>query len=247
MTSETEHATAFQFQLPVFEGPLDLLLHLIDTQDLDITAISLLEVTDQYLSYLRSADQIDATALAEFIAIGARLLFLKSRALLPLPATDDEDEGDIGEDLVQRLREYQRFKQAAGALREMEEAGRTVYPRMAPTGDLPLPTGLDGVTLNQLTSIFQEVLARQPDEKPQGVVERRSVTVEEKVAELSTALQHGKRLSFRSFISACTSRVEVIVCFLAVLEMIKAVRLTAEQGEMFGDINLVGLEEHTES
>lgn len=242
MTSETEHTTTFEFQLPVFEGPLDLLLQLIDTKDLDITAVSLVEVTDQYLSYLRSADQIDATALAEFIAIGARLLFLKSRALLPLPATVDEDEGDVGEELVQRLREYQRFKQAANALREIEEAGRTVYPRMAPTGDLPLPTGLDGVTLNRLASIFQEVLARQPDEEPEGVVERRTVTVEQKIAELTTSLRRQKRLSFRSFISACTSRVEVIVCFLAVLELIKAVQLSAEQGDIFGDITLVRLE-----
>ncbi len=122
-----------------------------------------------------------------------------------------------------------------------------VFPRMAPTGDLPLPTGLDGVTLNRLATIFQEVLSRQPEEEPEGIVVRRTVTVEQKIEELSDSLQRQKRLSFRSFISACSSRVEVIVCFLAVLEMIKAVRLVAEQGELFGDISLVRQEPNSDS
>ena len=123
MTFETESAPAFQLQLPVFEGPLDLLLHLIEREEMDITAVSLVQVTDQYLSHLRSGQQIDATALAEFIAIGARLLYLKSRALLPQPAVDEEEEEELGDDLVQRLREYRRYKEAAGTLREIEEMG----------------------------------------------------------------------------------------------------------------------------
>ena len=241
MTSETERTAAFQFQLPVFEGPLDLLLQLIEKEDLDITAVSLVQVTDQYLSFLRSAEQIDAIALAEFIAIGARLLYLKSRALLPRPGVDEEPEEEIGEDLVRRLREYQRFKQAAGVLREIEERGLHAYPRLAPPNNLPLPTGLDGVTLELLLNIFQEVLAREPEEEPQGVVERHTVTVGQKVRELSEALQRGKRLSFRTFISSCRTRVEVIVAFLAVLELIKAVQLSAEQNAIFGDISLVAV------
>lgn len=243
MTSETERTTAFQFQLPVFEGPLDLLLQLIEKEDLDVTAVSLVQVTDQYLSFLRSAEQIDAIALAEFIAIGARLLYLKSRALLPRPGVDEEPEEEIGEDLVRRLREYQRFKQAAGVLREIEERGLRAYPRLAPPNNLPLPTGLDGVTLELLLNIFQEVLAREPEEEqePQGVVERHTVTVGQKVRELSEALQRGKRLSFRTFISSCLTRVDVIVAFLAVLELIKAVQLSAEQDTIFGDISLVAV------
>jgi len=240
---ETAPTPAFQFQLPVFEGPLDLLLYLIEREELDITAVSLVQVTDQYLSYLRSADQIDATALAEFIAIGARLLYLKSRALLPQPAADEEPLEDLGEDLVQRLREYRRFKEAAGTLREMEEQGYRAYPRMAPAPGLPLPTGLDGVTLDLLAKIVQEVLEKQPEEEPPGVVPRHEVTVEEKVAELSSALQRSGRLSFRSFISACRSRIEVIVAFLAVLELIKALKLRAEQDALFGDISLVAAAE----
>src|SRR3989304_10167138 len=95
-------ADAFQIRLPVFEGPLDLLLYLIERDQLDITAVSLVQVTDQYLSYLRSGEQIDADALADFIVIGARLIYLKSRALLPQPQADEEVE-ELGEDLGRRL------------------------------------------------------------------------------------------------------------------------------------------------
>ena len=241
MTFEVEPATAFQLQLPVFEGPLDLLLYLIEREELDVTAVSLAEVTNQYLSYLRSGDQVDATALAEFIATGARLLLLKSRALLPQPDTDDEDVEELGEDLVQRLREYRRFKEAAGMLQDIEAEGLRTYPREAPPPELPLPTGLDGVTLDLLAEILREVLERQPDEEPEVVVEREEVTVEEKVAELTQALQRQSQVSFRSFISSCRSRLEVIVAFIAVLELIKALRLEAAQDAPFGDISLVAL------
>ncbi len=242
MTSETERTAAFQLQLPVFEGPLDLLLYLIEREELDITAVSLVQVTDQYLSYLRSGEQIDATALAEFIAIGARLLYLKSRALLPQPPADEEPEEELGEDLVRRLREYRRFKEAAGALRDLEEQGLRAYPRLAPATDLPLPTGLDGVTLDLLLRIFQEVLEREEEEEPEGVVQRQEVTVEQKVAELSERLGRKRRLSFRAFISSCRSRIEVVVAFMAVLELIKALQLSAEQDALFGDITRVALE-----
>ena len=185
MTYETERTTAFQLQLPVFEGPLDLLLYLIERQELDITAVSLVQVTDQYLSYLRSGEQIDATALAEFIATGARLLLLKSRALLPKPPVEEEPEEDLGEELVRRLREYRRFKEVAGALRDIEESGRHAYPRQAPPPSVPLPTGLDGVTLDLLLQLFHVALEREPAAEPEGAIERREVAVDAKGAELS--------------------------------------------------------------
>ena len=109
---------------------------------------------------------------------------------------------------------------------------------------MPLPTGLDGVTLNLLVQIVREVLERQPEEPPEATVPRHEVTVEQKVTELSAALQQRKRVSFRAFISACRSRIEVIVSFMAVLELIKSLRLRAEQDTMFGDINLIALSEN---
>ena len=243
MLDAEPNTNAFQLSLPVFEGPLDLLLYLIEREELEITAVSLVQVTDQYLSYLRSGDQIDAAALAEFIAIGARLLLLKSRALLPRQPVEGEEEEELGEDLVARLKEYRRFRVAAQSLREIEEQGLRAYPRLAPVREgIPLPTGLDGVTLDSLVRIVQEILARQPEEEIEEVIERRIVTIEEKVDELTASLEGQRRLSFRTYISSCRSRVEIIVAFLAVLEVIKALRVRAEQDAMFGDIMLVAID-----
>jgi segregation and condensation protein A len=243
VTNDTEAEAAFKLQLSVFDGPLDLLLHLIEREELDITGVSLVQVTDQYLAYLRSADEIDAAALAEFIAVGARLLLLKSRALLPRPAEDGEEDEDFGDDLVQRLREYKRFKEVAAGLREIEETGYRAYPRVVPATGVPLPTGLDGVTVDLLFTIVREVLERRPEEPPEGVVERHEVTVEEKTADLREQLRHERQVSFRAFISACRNRVEVIVAFMAVLELIKALALRAQQDALYGDISLVALEQ----
>ena len=242
-TEADSRSDAFQLHLPVFDGPLDLLLYLIERDELDITAVSLVQVTDQYLAYLRAGDQIDATALAEFIAVGARLLLIKSRALLPPPYDEDEElEEDFGDDLVRRLREYRRFKEAAANLRSIEELGLHAYPRLAPPPVMPMPTGLDGVTTDLLLSIVQEVLERQPEVPEERVVERHEVSVDDKVAQLSQRISRGRRISFRDFISAAASRIEVIVSFMAVLELIKSLKLRAEQDALFGDISLVGLD-----
>jgi segregation and condensation protein A len=244
MTFEAEPSVdAFQLKLPVFEGPLDLLLYLIEREQLDITAVSLVQVTDQYLGYLRAGAQIDAYALAEFIAIGAKLIYIKSRALIPRPPSGDELEEDLGEDLIRRLREYRRFKEAAGWLKDLEARGLRAYPRVAPVTGVPVPTGLDGVTTNLLLSIVQEVLARHVEEPAEEeVVERQEFTVEQKIAELSRLLATSKRVSFRKFIAKSRSRLEVIVSFLAVLELVKGLRLLVEQDAIFGDIALVPLD-----
>ena len=243
MTLDTEAAAgAFQLKLPVFEGPLDLLLYLIEREQLDITAVSLVQVTGQYLTYLRSGEQIDSYALAEFIAIAAKLIYLKSRALLPRPQPLEEGEEDIGDDLVRRLREYRQFKEAAGWLKDLEARGLRAYPRMAPVTGVPVPTGLDGVTVDLLLQIVQEVLSKKPEQAVEEVVVKRTeYTVEDKMDALSALLTHSHSVSFRSFISACRSHLEVIVAFLAVLELIKGLRLIAQQDAIFGDISLVRL------
>jgi segregation and condensation protein A len=240
MVHAEEQSDTFQLRLPVFEGPLDLLLYLIEREQLDITAVSLVTVADQYLSYLRSGEQIDSYALADFIAIAAKLIYLKSRALLPRPLPPEEDDEDIGDELVRRLREYRSFKEAAGWLREMEMRGQRAYPRIAPVQGVPVPTGLDGLTVDLLLEIVQEVLSKQPEEPVEEVVVRRTeYTVEDKIESLRQLIAENDRVSFRTFISSCHSRLEVIVAFLAVLELIKGVLLTAHQDDAFGDISLI--------
>lgn len=233
----------FTLRLGVFEGPLDLLLHLIEKEDLDITAVSLVQVTDQYLQYVHSADQINLEALADFVAIGARLLFLKSRALLPRsqePEPHRADEPDDAEELTRLLEEYRSYKAAAAAFRQLELKGFRAFPRLAPPPEVPLPLGLDGVSLRLLVRIFQEALERKPaEEEPPPVIRREEITVEQKAQLITDALRREGRVSFRALVADCRTRVEIIVSFLAVLELIKALRLRAEQDELFGDIVLL--------
>ncbi len=233
----------FELRLTVFQGPLDLLLHLIEREELDITAVSLAQVTDQYWAYLHSASGLDPEALAEFIAIGAKLLYIKSRALLPelRPQPREEEKEDVGEALAQALVEYKRFRQAAETFRDLEERGQRAYPRVAPPKGVVLPPGLKGVTLEGLLSIFQEALSRQPaEEVTEGAIPREPVRVADKMETVLVAVARGQgRASFRALVEACTSRTEVIVVFLAVLELMKGGRVRAEQEGLFGDIALV--------
>jgi segregation and condensation protein A len=234
----------FELKLPVFEGPLDLLLHLLEKEEMDITSISLVQVTDQYLFHLHSLEGINMDALADFIAVGAKLLLLKSRALLPREpgAAEEDEEEDVGEELARVLIEYQRFKEAATVLREREAQGLRSYPRLGPPPEVPLSLGLDRVSLRKLTRIFSDALRRLPPEEEADTIEGVEMSIQEKVDEIVAALAHRGHLSFRRLVSACRSRLEVVVSFLAVLELIKAQRLIAEQERLFGDIRLVPLE-----
>lgn len=233
----------FEIKLPVFEGPLDLLLHLLEKEELDITSVSLVQVTDQYMSYVHALEETNMDVLADFIAIGAKLLLLKSRALLPREVgVPEEGEEDVGEELTRLLIEYRQFKEAASALREREDQGLRSYPRLGSPPDAPLSLGLDRVTLRKLSRIFSEALQRLPVEEETGTIARHEVSVREKVEEILAALAQRGHLSFRRLVSTCRSRLEVVVSFLAVLELIKAQRVAAEQERLFGDIRLLPLD-----
>ncbi|MEX0750298.1 MAG: ScpA family protein [Dehalococcoidia bacterium] len=237
-----DEATGIQLALPFFEGPLDLLLHLIEREELDITNIALVAVADQYMEILHQSEHINLDALADFISIGARLLLLKSRALLPRPAvegTDDEDEEDLAGELTRQLLEYKLFKEAAGRLRAIETAGLHSYPRIAPPPELPPPTGLDGVTVDLLRQMVEIALTREIEHhEPVHVIRPYKITVQEKVELLRARLETEGTVSFRSVIEACRTRMEIIVSFMAVLELIKARELDAVQDGTFTDILL---------
>lgn len=229
-----------EIHLPVFEGPIDLLLHLIERDELDITAVSLVAVTDQYLRAVRTADGVDAYALAEFVAIGAKLIYLKSRALLPpVPgANDDEPAPDpVGEELVDMLREYRRFREVADFLGERQDAGYRLYPRLAPAPPIPPGPGIENVTVDRLYAIMMEVLARTPPE-PQAAIVRETVTLTHRIQYLRDELRRSGRVSFRTLISSCRTRVEVVMSFLAILELLKSGECDAEQPDAWGEINI---------
>jgi segregation and condensation protein A len=233
---------AIQLALPYFEGPLDLLLHLIEREELDITSVALTSVADQYLAILREQEQINLDHLADFIWIGARLLLIKSRALLPRPPAEagEEPEEDPGDELARQLLEYKMFKEAAAQLRDIESAGLHSYPRIAPPPELPPPPGLDGVTLDLLRALVEEALAREPEEKqPVAIIRPYRITIRERIARIRELMAAGGEVSFRAVLAECHSRMEVIVSFMAVLELIKSRFLDAQQDATFADIRLV--------
>ena len=243
-SNEAPKDETFRFDLPTFDGPLDLLLHLIERDELDITEVSLLSVTEQYLKHLRAQEHINLGMLAEFIAIGARLLLLKSRALLPRevqPPVEDEDEGNDIRPLIEALKEYRRFKQAAEFLRDRDGTSGT-YRRVAPLPKVQMPTGLESVTLSSLVDVIRDIMDRIPEEEPVAEVRREPVRLRDRITRLVGQLELAPRTSFRRLIEGATSRTEVIVDFMAVLELIKQRYLEAVQSESFGDIDLVRLE-----
>ena len=234
--------TMYEVKTAVFEGPLDLLLHLIEKEDLDITAVSLVQVTDQYLAVLHSGESLDLRALAEFVAVGARLLFLKSRALLPRSpeqvAEDERDAQEIAEDLTVQLEEYRRFKTAAAFFRDLDDRGQRSYVRVAPPPADWLPTGLEGVTLKKLVSTLAAALERLPPEPEPERLQRVMLNVGEQRANVLNAVRRRGSLAFARIIADCKSRLEAIVTFLAVLDLLKTEDLRAEQSSSFGEIVL---------
>lgn len=235
---------AYQVQLPVFEGPLDLLLHLIEEQELDITKVSLAQVTQDYLDYLGSAETIDPDHLADFLVVAAKLIYIKSTVLLPQPVSlEDEEEEDVGDDLVRQLRLYKQFKDIAGHLHTLEEQGYRAFLRVAPPPVLPKKVDLDGITLDDLLQAVREALEVLPPAPPvNNVVAPIIITVDEKIALIRKQLSRKERVSFRQLVRQARSRVEVIVTFLAVLEMMKRQMIDARQEQLFGDVLIVPAE-----
>lgn len=232
-----------EISLPVFRGPLDLLLHLIERDDLDVTAVSLVAVTDQYLNAIRTGEGFNAGALAEFVAIGAKLIFLKSRALLPLPPRAEEafvEEEDVGQELVELLLEYKRFNVITDILEERQDMGVRVFPRLAAPPTPPEGDGLNGVTVDALFKIMQQVLKRRPDQ-PKAVIPRDTLTLSGRVADFRARLLQRGKFSFRAAILECRTRLDVVISFMAVLELLKSGECDARQSDAWGDIEVLAL------
>lgn len=231
----------YTFQLPVFEGPLDLLLKLIEREELDITEVALAQVADQYLAHVRGLEAPEPGALSSFLVMAARLLLIKSRALLPRPpaAPGPGDPPDEAAELARQLREYQRYKQAATLLRAWETLGHRAYLRVAapPLPALPKPDKLD-VTLNEMIAAVQRrmqlLLPLEPSEVP--LPAPKVITVPEMAARIRDKLAQQHWISFEDVLSLAVSRVEIVVALWAVLELLKRRAIVAEQEALFGPI-----------
>ena len=243
MTVPGAEAAGYQVALPVFEGPLALLLHLIERQELDITQVSLAQVTNQYLEYLSQVSERDPDHLADFLVVAAKLLLIKSRVLLPQPTValaPAEAEEDIGEDLVRQLIIYKQFKKAAGWLGDLEATGRQSYIRLAGTPNLERVTDLSDVTLDDLLAVVRRVLAAQEEmASVNGVVTPATITIADQMELIERETRHGRSVSFRRLLERTSNRLEIIVTLLAVLEMIKQLRVIVRQDRLFGEIEIL--------
>jgi segregation and condensation protein A len=228
-----------QIRIPAFEGPLHLLLQLIERDDLDITAVSLVAVTDQYLAALRKKDGIDVNALAEFVVIGAKLIYLKSKALLPPdPGESETDDDDVGRELVDLLLEYRRYREVAEVLHERQEQGLRFFVRSAPPPAIVPGPGLDGVTVELLRALMEEALVRVPVEKPKAYIRRETLTLSQRIEDLRERLRKRGKFSFKTVMQQCETRVEIVVVFMAILELLKAGECQVVQEQRFGDISV---------
>lgn len=230
----------YTIQLPVYEGPLDLLLELIEKAELDITKVSLARVTDQYLSYLNQLTQFELEDLSSFLVIAARLLQIKSEALLPRPPEREPGEEDPGDALARQLVEYKKYKQIAILLAEREQEGFRTFLRQSPA-PLPEPSlDLKGISLldlyEALDQLTQEV--RSSGIGLKDVVAQPVVRIRDRIQRIIDKIRSFGRTSFRSVLEDTKTRLEIVISFLAILELVKQGQVEAEQDQLFGDIEI---------
>lgn len=235
--------TGYRVRLSVFEGPMDLLLHLIERQELDVTRVSLALVADQYLEYLRVLKELNLDDLADFVVVAAKLLLIKSQALLPRPPERDpaQDEEDVGDELVRQLLAYKQFKKVAQELGERESAGLRAYVRLAPAPKLGAGIEhLEPVPLPELLAAIQRALDVQPPAPPvDDVVARFPITIGDQIELIINTLStssSNEQVGFTELLSADCSRQEVAVTLLALLELVKQLRVLISQEHLFGEI-----------
>lgn len=239
-------------KLQVFEGPLDLLLHLLEKNKVNIYDIPIVEITEQYLSYIAKMQRNDLNIMSEFLVMAATLIDIKSRMLLPSVETKEEEETeDPRMELVQQLLEYKMYKCMAGELSDRRsDAQRLLFkeptiPEEVAKYELPVDITelLSEVTLGKLNDIFKSVMRKQiekidPVRSKFGKIEKEEVSLSDKMAFLETYCFTHRQFSFRSLLEAQSGKMELIVTFLAVLELMKMGKITITQDKTFDEIQI---------
>lgn len=244
-TTRAPNDAQFSIRLPVYEGPLDVLLRLIEDRRLEITEVSLAAVADQFIAYLAGMPRRDPRAIAHFLSVAARLILIKSRALLP-PVIVSAEEQEETDDLLNQLRAYQLYKHAARILKAREQQGLRAYPVQPPPILRPqskrLP--LDNVTLEALASAMQRVVSRWlPPPVADEVISRLPFTVNDCMDRIQSAVKTRGRATFTEMLDGVNTRVEVVVTLLALLELLKRYEVRCYQETLFGEIIIERLPE----
>jgi segregation and condensation protein A len=228
---------ALEVFLDAFEGPLDLLLYLIRRQNLDILDIPIAQITAQYMEYVELMKDLKLELAAEYLVMAAMLCEIKSRMLLPRPESADDEDADPRAELVRRLQEYERFKQAAQDIDALPRLERDCFPVQAdvPAGHVPRipPT----VELGEVLLALREVLSRA-DLFTSHRVERESLSLRERMSQVLERVQHGGFVPFVALFDITEGRAGVVVSFLAILELIKAATLELVQSEPYAPIHI---------
>lgn len=250
---------SISYKLEQFEGPLDLLLHLIEKNKVSIYDIPIAEITEQYLDYVSRMDREDLNLVSEFLVMAATLLDIKSRMLLPAEVNEEGEEEDPRAELVTRLLEYKMYKSMAFELKDRElDAEKVLYkpptiPREVARYEPPVDLDrlLDGLTLARLQSIFEAVMKRREDKVDPirsrfGTIRREPVSLEQKIASVMEYARKHRRFSFRAMLERQGDKLEVVVTFLAVLELMKIGKIHLSQRELFDDMEIETLEKEGE-
>lgn len=236
-------------KLEVFEGPLDLLLHLIDKNKIDIYDIPIVEITNQYMEYIRNMQREDLNIMSEFLVMAATLLDIKCRMLLPKEVNEEGEEEDPRQELVEQLLQYKMYKYISYELKDREQDADMVLYRQ-PTipeevAEYVEPVDLDrllgDLTLQKLNAIFKDVMKRQTDKIDPvrsrfGKIEKEEVTLSGKFTYIHSYMKDHKKFSFRQLLEKQHSKMHIVVTFLAVLEMMKLGEIRVQQEETCGDI-----------
>ncbi len=241
-------------KLEVFEGPLDLLLHLIDKNKIDIYDIPIVEITNQYMEYIREMQKKDLNIMSEFLLMAATLLDIKCRMLLPVEVNEEGEEEDPREELVEQLLQYKMYKYMSYELKDRQIDGEKLWFKEATIPSevkeyqepVDLDVLLEGLTLSSLNKIFKDVMRRQHDKVDPvrsnfGKIEKEEVTVEDKMEYLTQYVVSHSKFNFRDLLQKQTSKVQIIVTFLAILEMMKIGTIRVEQENTFDDIVITSM------
>ncbi len=242
--------TELNVKLQVFEGPLDLLLHLLEKNKVNIYDIPIVEITNQYMAYIGEMRRQDLNIMSEFLVMAATLLDIKSRMLLPADETEEEEE-DPRAELVQKLLEYKMYKCISCELRDRQvDAQRVMYklptvPREVLEYQEPVDIAqlVDGLTLARLNRIFKSIMKKQVDRidpirSKFGRIEKEEVSLEEKMDYVENYARLHPHFSFRALLEAQSTKMEVIVIFLSILELMKMGKITISQEYIFDDIKI---------
>lgn len=254
---DTRKKMGIPVKLQVFEGPLDLLLHLIDKNKIDIYDIPIVEITNQYMDYIKAMEQKDMNIMSEFLVMAATLLDIKCKMLLPVEIVE-EGENDPRQELVEQLLQYKLYKYMSYELKDRQVEGeRSFYKEPTIPDEVleyvePVDLGelLGDLTLPKLKQIFTDVLKKQEDKidpvrSQFGTIEKEEVSMPEKLEVVREYIKKHKRFSFRNLLEKQASKMHVVVTFLVILELMKMGSIQISQENTFEDIIIMNTEDET--